>query len=87
MPYRHHRLAAIKLDKDPVMGELNENSSLAELEAEMQKHWLRLAPILDLEALVAPPDGVANREVPQGTGNGAGGRMTSGQRASQPRSR
>ena len=65
MPYRHHRLAAIKLDKDPVMGELNENSSLAELEAEMQKHWLRLAPILDLEALVAPSDGAANREVPQ----------------------
>ena len=65
MPYRHHRLAAIKLDKDPVMGELNENASLAELEAEMQKHWLRLAPILDLEALVAPSDGVANRQVPQ----------------------
>jgi hypothetical protein len=65
MPYRHHRLAAIKLDKDPVMGELNENASLAELEAEMKKHWLRLAPVLDLEALVAPSDGVANREVPQ----------------------
>ena len=65
MPYRHHRLAAIKLDKDPVMGGLHENASLAELEAEMKKHWLRLAPVLDLEALVAPSDGVANREVPQ----------------------
>jgi hypothetical protein len=65
MPYRHHRLAAIKLDKDPVMGGLHENASLAELEAEMKKHWLRLAPVLDLEALIAPSDGVANREVPQ----------------------
>ena len=37
MPYRHHRLAAIKLDKDPVMGGLHENASLAELEAEMKK--------------------------------------------------
>jgi hypothetical protein len=69
MPYRHHRLAAIKLDKDPVIGELHENASLEELEAEMKKHWLRLAPVLDLEAMLAPPsepsDGVANREVPQ----------------------
>jgi hypothetical protein len=70
MPYRHHRLAAIKLDKDPVFGEVGEHASLAELEAEMKKHWLRLAPILDLEALVAPAattaeepsDGIANRE-------------------------
>jgi len=31
MPYRHHRLAAIKLDKDPVMGGLHENASVAEL--------------------------------------------------------
>jgi hypothetical protein len=69
MPYRHHRLAAIKLDKDPVMGEVHENASLEELEAEMKKHWLRLAPILDLEALIAPAAGTANQEV----GNGAGG--------------
>jgi hypothetical protein len=73
MPYRHHRLAAIELDKDPVMGEIHENASVEELEAELKKHWLRLAPILDLEALVAPSQGIANREVPQGTGNGAGG--------------
>ena len=68
MPYRHHRLAAIKLDKDPVMGELHENASLEELEAEMKKHFLRLAPILDLEALVAPEpsDGIANREAQGG---------------------
>ena len=75
MPYRHHRLAAIKLDKDPVMGELHENASLEELEAEMKKHLLRLAPILDLEALVAPEpsDGIANREVPQGGAAGDAG--------------
>ena len=65
MPYRHHRLAAIKLNKDPVMGGLDENASLAELEAEMKKHWKRLAPVLDLEAMIAPSDGVANRKVPQ----------------------
>ena len=68
-PYRHHRLAAIKLNKDPITAGLHDNASLAELEAEMKKHWLRLAPVLDLEALVAPSDGVANREVPQ---DGAG---------------
>ena len=64
-PYRHHRLAAIKLNKDPITAGLHDNASLAELEAEMKKHWKRLAPVLDLEALVAPSDGVANREVPQ----------------------
>ena len=65
MPYRHHRLAAIKLDQDPIAPGVRDNASLAELEAEMKKHWERLAPVLDLEALVAPSDGVANREVPQ----------------------
>jgi hypothetical protein len=65
MPYRHHRLAAIKLDKDPIINGIRENASVAELEAEMKKHWLRLAPVLDLEAMLAPSDGVANRKVPQ----------------------
>ena len=65
-PYRHHRLAAIKLDKDPVMNGVRENASLAELEAEMKKHWLRLAPVLDLEALMAPAEGSATRDVPRG---------------------
>jgi len=72
MMYRHHRLAAIKLDKDPVFGEVGEHSSVAELEAEMKKLWLRLAPILDLEALVAPAAGTANQEVPQGGAGRAG---------------
>jgi hypothetical protein len=61
-PYRHHRLAAIKLDKDPIAAGVRDNASLAKLEAEIKKHWLRLAPVLDLEALVAPSDGVADRE-------------------------
>jgi hypothetical protein len=54
MPYRHHRLAAIKLDKDPLPPGLRQDASLEELEAELKKHWLRLAPVLDLEALMAP---------------------------------
>src|SRR5215475_13413865 len=31
MPYRHHRLATIKLDKDPIVG-IRHNASVAELE-------------------------------------------------------
>ena len=66
LPYRHHRLATIKLDKDPVMGELHEHATVAELEAEMQKHLQVLLPILELEAVKPaaeePSDGVANRE-------------------------
>jgi hypothetical protein len=37
------------------------------------EHWMRLAPVLDLEALVAPGDGIANREVPQGGAAGDAG--------------
>src|SRR5262249_10151807 len=37
-----------------------------ELRAQMQKHFERLAPVLDLEALIAPTDGSADRDVPQG---------------------
>ena len=59
MPYRHHRLAAIKLDKD--LTPRNEQKSLEQLRAEMVKHFERLAPVLDLEALIAPSDGIANR--------------------------
>ena len=58
---RHHRQAAIKVDaKDLVPRDAKK--SLEQLRAEMQKHWERLAPKLDLEALVAPSDGIANRE-------------------------
>src|SRR5262249_55407850 len=61
MPYRHHRLAAIKLDKD--LTPRNEQKSLEQLRAEMVKHFKRLAPVLDLEAIMEPSDGIANREV------------------------
>ena len=64
-PYRHHRLAAIKLNKDPDPG-FRPDASLEELQAEMKKHWDILSPVLDLEALVAPSDGIANREVQEG---------------------
>src|SRR5262249_60932146 len=40
-PYRHHRLAAIKLNKDPA---LPVEASLEALRVEMLKHWERIAP-------------------------------------------
>ena len=70
MPYRHHRLAAIKLDKD--LTPRNEQKSLEQLRAEMVKHFERLAPVLDLEVIMAPAeasepsDGVASRVVQEG---------------------
>ena len=39
---------------------------MEKLQAEMLKHWERLVPVLDLEVLVAPSDGIANREVQEG---------------------
>ena len=53
-PYRHHKLAAIKLNKDPVEPRFRKGASMEELRAEMQRHLEILAPVLDLEALVAP---------------------------------
>ena len=53
-PYRHHRLGAIKLSADPVDPGLRENASQEELQAEIMKHFQRLAPVLDLEALLGP---------------------------------
>src|SRR5262249_22180802 len=50
-PYRHPRLSAVKLNKDPVDPALRQEASLEELRVQMQKHWERLAPVLDLEAL------------------------------------
>src|SRR5262249_16276994 len=50
-PYRHHRLAAIKVHaKD--LAPPNYQKSLEELRAQMQKHFERLAPVLDLEAII-----------------------------------
>src|SRR5262249_55163749 len=65
-PYRHPRLSAVKLNKDPVDPALRQEASLEELRVKIQKHWKRLAPVLDLEALLAPSDGMANREVQEG---------------------
>src|SRR5262249_51982268 len=65
-PYRHPRLSAVKLNKDPVDPALRQEASLEKLKAEMLKHWERLAPVLDLEALIAPTDGSANRDAPEG---------------------
>src|SRR5262249_47411807 len=71
-PYRHHRLAAIKVDAKDLKPR-DGQKSLEQLRVQMQKHWERLAPVLDLEALLAPSDGIANREVqeerPSGTGS------------------
>src|SRR5215813_12366449 len=68
-PYRHPRLSAVKINKDPVDPALRQETSLEELRVKIQKHWKRLAPVLDLEALIAPTDGSADRDVPQ---DGAG---------------
>src|SRR5262249_12162037 len=62
-PYRHPRLSAVKLNKDPIAP--RPKASMDELRAEMQRHEI-LAPVLDLEALLAPSDGIANREVQEG---------------------
>src|SRR5215831_8803799 len=43
--YRHHRLSAVKLNKDPVDPALRVEASLEELRVEMLKHWNRLAPV------------------------------------------
>jgi hypothetical protein len=61
----------------PITNGVRENASLAELEAEMKKHWMRLAPVLDLEALVAPSDGVANRKVPHSASANVNGQLIS----------
>src|SRR5215831_18808211 len=66
-PYRHPRLSAVKLNKNPIAPRAK--ASMDELRAEMQRHLEILAPVLDLEALLAPSDGIADRDVPQ---DGAG---------------
>ena len=62
-PQRHAQLSAVKLDTEAVDPRLRENAALEELQAEMMKHLERLAPVLDLRALAAPCDGIANREM------------------------
>src|SRR5262245_21818394 len=75
-PYRHHKLAAIKLNKDPVEPPFHKGASMEELRAEMQKHLEILRPALDLEALLAPSDGIANREVQEERSSGTGSTLS-----------
>src|SRR5262252_6291853 len=75
-PYRHHKLAAVKLNKDPVEPPFRKGASMDELRAEMQKHLEILAPVLDLEALLAPSDGIANREVQEERSSGTGSTLS-----------
>jgi hypothetical protein len=73
-PYRHARLSAVKLAGDPNNpARIADDASIEELNAEVMKHLERLAPVLDLEALIAPADEIASRDVPQGGAiNGTG---------------
>ena len=73
-PYRHPRLSAVKLNKDPIAPRAK--ASMDELRAEMQKHLEILAPVLDLEALLAPGDGIANREVQEECSSGTGSTLS-----------
>src|SRR2546430_6125031 len=66
-PYRHARLAAIKLagdTNDPLR--MLDTATTEELKAEIMRHLRILAPVLDLQAVMALADGSAARDVPQG---------------------
>src|SRR5262249_4130491 len=67
---------AIKLNKDPVEPPFRKGASMEELRAEMQKNLQILAPVLDLEALPAPSDGIANREVQEERSSGTGSTLS-----------
>ena len=73
-PYRHARLSAIKIaDNSNNQSRFKDDATLKELLAEVQKHLAILAPVLDLEVLMAPGDGIANRDAWQpGAGNDTG---------------
>jgi hypothetical protein len=60
------RLSTRNTSADPIDPGLRENASLEELEAEIKKHFKRLAPVLDLQALMAPADEITTSDVPQG---------------------
>jgi hypothetical protein len=71
-PYRHARLSAMKLAGDPNNPvRIKEDASLEELRELVKLHYNRLAPVLELEAIGAPADGIASRDVRQaGASNG-----------------
>ena len=72
-PYRHARLTAIKLAGDPNNPlRMLDTATTEELKAEIMKHLKILAPVLDLEPLMALADGSATSDLPQaGAGNGS----------------
>ena len=60
------RLSAVKLAGDPNNPvRIPDNATIEKQRAEVMKHLERLAPVLDLEALMAPADGIASRDMPQ----------------------
>ena len=71
-PYRHARIATIKLSGDPHNPlRMLDTATTEELKAEIMKHLKILAPVLDLEPLMALADGSATSAVPQArAGNG-----------------
>jgi hypothetical protein len=70
MPYRHARLSAVKLAGDPNNPvRIHDNASLDELRELVKLHYERLAPVLDLESLMPPADGIADG-VRRGVGDG-----------------
>ena len=72
-PFRHPKLAAVKLAGD-VNNPLRmlDTATADELKAEIMKHLKILAPVLDLEPLIALADGRATSDgLHGGAGNGA----------------
>jgi hypothetical protein len=72
-PFRHPKLGTVKLAGDPSNPlRMMDNATTEELKAEIMRHLRILAPVLDLEPLIALADGSATRDLPQaGAGNGA----------------
>jgi hypothetical protein len=62
-----------------------DDASIEELRAEVMKHLERLAPVLDLEALMVPADGIANRERPMTLGRHMSKRPPARHRRRSPR--
>ena len=87
-PFRHPKLAAMKLAGGPSNPlRMMDNATAEELKAEIMRHLRILAPVLGLEALMAPADGSAARDVPQAAaGNGSSAsHPASPRRRSMPR--
>jgi hypothetical protein len=65
-PFRHPKLAAMKLAGDPSNPlRMMDNATAEELKAEIMRHLRILAPVLDLEPLIALADGSATPDARQ----------------------